>query len=100
MVDVEFIRLFFPDPAAEKIACKCARLLAAHIGHRAMLLRPETTLSEIAGWIEISSQRNVNFIMALENELGFELDEFLNDFHHVTFRDLVEHAAWRQPKAP
>lgn len=95
----EFIRLVFPDPAAEKIAIQCARLLAARVGHRVALLRPETTFAEIADWIEISSRRNVEFITALEAELGFEMDEFLHDLDHVTFRELVDHAVQRQLKA-
>lgn len=86
-------------PAAEKIASACARLLASQLGQRATQLRAETTLSEILGWIEISSRRGVEFIVALETELGFELDEFLHDFDLVTFRDLVEHAVQIQPKA-
>ena len=96
---VEFIRLFFPMPAAEKVATACARLLAGHLGPRARLLRPETTLSELFVWIETGSRRSVEFIIALEAELGFELDEYLDDFGHVTFRDLVQHAIQHQPKA-
>lgn len=94
--DVELIRLFFPVPLEEKIAVRWARVLASVLGDQVAQLRPETTLTEIFKWAELCSLDLVEFILSLEQELGWDLEEFLDDFDQTTFRELVRHAARRQ----
>jgi hypothetical protein len=90
--DVEFIRLFFPSPAEEAVAVRLARLFAAFAAPDVAALRPSTQMSEIWHWAETRCQDVVSFVVAMEDELGADLDGLADGFDHVTFRELVEYA--------
>lgn len=95
-VDVDFIRLFFRSPSEEHIAVQWAHLLASFIGDQALMLLPHTTLSEIFSWVESCSDDAVEFVLAVEEEFGLDLDVFVGDLEHMTFGQFVEYAARRQ----
>ncbi len=93
------IRLHFA-PELRDIAFGFAHSIARLVGPRAKLLRPETTIGEIFAWVSESdsgSLDKVEWIMAMEEELGFEIpDEMAVQIDRVTFRELVEYAARRR----
>jgi acyl carrier protein len=90
------IRLHF-EPALRDIAFDLARAIARVVGSQVKLLRPETKIAEIFAWVSESdsgSLDKVEWIMAIEMELGFELpDELAGRFDWTTFRELVEYVA-------
>ncbi len=89
----EAISIFFPVPGQERLAVRISHILAEVAPEYAVSLRPETTLAQMFIWAERSRADAVQFVDRLEHELGFELDEFLDEFDHTTFRELIEHAA-------
>jgi acyl carrier protein len=90
---VAFIRLDFP-PRQRDTAQTIASLFAGFIGRPIARLRPEHTLVEILSWSESDSFDAVEFIMALEEEFGFKIDDdFAARFEQRTFRDFVEYVS-------
>jgi acyl carrier protein len=93
------IRLHFA-PELRDIAFDFAHSIAGLVGVRVKLLRPETTIDEIFAWVsetDSGSLDKVEWLMALEEELGLEIsDELAARIDHVTFRELVEYAARRR----
>ena|SRR6186713_1852211 len=93
------IRPHFP-PQLRDIAFDLAHAIARVVGARVKLLRPETTLAEIFAWLaesDSSSLDQVEWIMALEEELGLEVpDELAARIDQATFRELVEKVARRR----
>lgn len=89
------IRLHF-EPALRDVANDLARGIAGVVGVKVKALRPETTLGEIVSWVKecepmlARSLDQVEWIMAVEEELGFEIPEHLGArFETATFRELV-----------
>jgi hypothetical protein len=89
------IRLHF-EPELRDDANALAREIANGVGARVKDLRPETNLGEILEWFgtkdnyPISLDR-VEWMMGLEVELGFELEEFDGgSMERTTFRRLVQ----------
>jgi hypothetical protein len=86
-------------PEQRDIAYELAYDIARLVGARAKLLRPDTTIDEILGWVAEEqpfgpeSLDKVEWIMALEVDLpGLKLpDEFASRTDGTTFRDLVEY---------
>jgi acyl carrier protein len=96
---VAFIRLDFP-PAERDTAQFIAALFAEFIGRSIARLRPEHTLVEILSWAESDSLGAVELVMALEEELGFEIDDdFATGFEQRTFREFVEYVSRTKPAA-
>ena len=92
--DMNFIRIFFPRPQEEEIAARLAHCLASWVGEQALQLRPGTTFSEVFSWLESDAAQ---FVIAIEEELGFELDDDLaEDIEEITFREFVEYWAEQQ----
>ena len=92
---VAFIRLDFP-PQQRDIAQRLAVVFAQVVGREIARLRPDHTLVEVLGWRGADSLDTVEFIMALEQECGFEIgDDFAASSSNKTFRDLVEHVSHR-----
>lgn len=93
------IRLHF-EPELRDIAFDCAHSIARLVGARVKLLRPETPIAEIFAWVSESdsgSLDKVEWIMAMEDELEFEIpDELAARIDRATFRELVEYAAQRR----
>ena len=90
---VAFIRLDFPSPQRD-IAQRLAIVFAQVVGREIVRLRPDHTLVEVLGWRGADSLDTVEFIMALEQECGFEIgDDFAASSSNKTFRDLVEHVS-------
>lgn len=87
-------------PELRDIAFDFAHSIARLVGARAKLLRPETTIAEVFAWVSESdsgSLDKVEWIMAMEEELGFEIpDELAARIDRATFRELVECAARRR----
>ena len=97
--EAEAIGIFFPVPSEEQMAVRTARLLSRLVPDYIAALRPETTLAEIFSWAESSSTDTVQFVESLERVLGFEFDEFIDDFDRTTFREVVEYAVRHQSHA-
>lgn len=95
----EAIGIFFPVVGEEVLAIRVARLLAELVPDFVSVLRPETTLTQIFDWAKSNRTDTVRFVDSLERELGIELDEFIDDFDHTTFRELVEYAARHQSRS-
>jgi acyl carrier protein len=78
------------EPPSQDFAEEFALLIAQTAGARAKELRPETTLDEILEWIGSGSLDRVEAVMAIEEELGFEIpDEDAGRSSVTTFRQLV-----------
>ena len=99
-VDVEFIRLLFPDPVEEEIAHRWAMRLAKLFGGEVLKLRPETTLAEILSWAVAAKVDSMDFVVVFEPELRMEFAQFLDDCDEATFREMVQHSAKRFGKWP
>src|SRR5258705_11939057 len=97
-VDVEFIRIFFPSPIEEEVAIRWAKRLASVIGERVEELRPNSLFSEIFDWVKADGFDVAEFVMALEDEFGKDLDVLLDDLDHLTFRGFVEYMSKTSPK--
>jgi acyl carrier protein len=83
------IRPYF-QPPLQDIAEEFALLIAQIAGIRTKERRPETTLDEILGWMDLDSLDGVEVMMAIEEELGFEIpDEYAERSSVTTFRQLV-----------
>lgn len=87
-------------PELRDMAEALAYQIAGVVGPNATQLRPETTLEEILEWLEASapyredSIDEVEWIMALEEETGFEIpDRLTADAKAATFKQWVECAA-------
>ena len=88
---VAFIRLDFP-PSQRDIAQRLAAMFGCFVGKEIAKLRPEHTLEAILTWGGADSLDTVEFVMTLEEDFGFEMDDkFAKDWSKRTFRDLVEH---------
>jgi len=73
------IRLHF-EPDLRDVAFDLAHAVSRVVGARVKLLRPETTIAEIFSWVSESdsgSLDKVEWIMAMEGELGFEIPDAL-----------------------
>jgi acyl carrier protein len=78
------------DPPLQDIAEEFALLIARTAGARAKELRPETTLDEILEWLGPGSLDRVETIMAIEEEMAFEIPDADAERSSVTtFRQLV-----------
>jgi len=65
-------------------------LIAQTAGASVKLLRPDTVLDDILAWIGTDSLDRVEVMMAIEEELGFEIpDPQAERSDRTTFRDLV-----------
>jgi hypothetical protein len=96
---VEFIRLFFKSPTEEEFAVRCAQFIANIVGERVLLLRPDTTWSEIFQWLgprrghtnlHVELVRNALFADSLKKEFGAPAKEIIANSDFMTFRDLIE----------
>src|SRR5262245_17703215 len=77
-------------PPLQDIAEEFALVIARGAGARVKELRPETTLDEIIAWFDGGSLDGVEMIMAMEEELAFEIsDEDAGRSSFTTFRQLV-----------
>ena len=94
-VNMEFIRLLFPDPVEEKIAYRWACRFAGVVGVKASELRPTTTLAEMLHWAATGHADSMDFVVIFEPELRMEFASFLDHCEQVTFREMVEHYASR-----
>src|SRR5258708_4431046 len=95
IIDVEFIRFFFPAPVEEEIAIRWARRLAKLVDGHVLELRPETTLAEMLAWAATRHVEPIDFAVVFEPELRKDFAAFLGDCEHATFREMVQHfAAW------
>jgi acyl carrier protein len=98
------IRAHF-DPELRQTAYQLALGIARCVGEKSKLLRPETTLAELFSWFDnvgpfASSLDQVEWIMAVEEELGFEIPDKLAGTAEVsTFRDLVIQRARKERAA-
>lgn len=96
------IRLHFA-PELRDIAFDFAHCIAGLVGARVKLLRPETTIAQISAWVseaDSSSLDMVEWIMAMEVELGFEIpDQLAARIDRATFRELVDHVARQRTAA-
>ena len=97
--ELESIGIFFQVSSEEQMAVRIARLLSRLVPDYIAALRPETTLTEIFSWAASSRRDTVHFVESLERELGFELEEFIDDFDRTTFREVVEYAVRHQGHA-
>lgn len=88
---VEFIRLFFKSPKQEEFAVRCAKIIARSVGERILLLRPDTTWSEIFQWYGSSTKDAAMFALRLKAKFGPEFKAVLANHEFMTFRDFVEH---------
>jgi acyl carrier protein len=87
------IRPYFDLPLQD-IAEEFALIIAHTAGVRVKELRPETTLDEILEWLGPESLDRVETIMAIEEELAFEIPDADAERSSVTtFRQLVLHIA-------
>lgn len=98
------IRLHF-EPALRDVATDLARGIASVVGVKVKALRPETTLGEIVSWIKecepilARSLDQVEWIMAVEEELGFEIPDHLGArLETATFRELVLDVSRKQDR--
>ena len=83
------IRAHF-EPPLQDIAEEFALLIARTAGSRTKLLRPDTTLDEILSWLGTDSLDRVEVLMAIEEELIFEIpDDDAERSAVITFRELV-----------
>ena len=99
-VDVEFIRLLFPDPVEEEIAHCWAMRLARLLGGEVLKLRPETTLAEILSWAVAAKVDSMDFVVVFEPELRMDFGLFLDDYEETTFREMVQFYARQSGKWP
>jgi hypothetical protein len=92
------VRLHFA-PESRDVAYDYALRIAKIAGPRVKCLRPETTLGEIYGWLQEAfdptaspgSLDQVEIIMALEEEFGYEIpDPIPEKGIATTFQDVVE----------
>src|SRR6185312_8496505 len=83
------IRSYF-EPDLRDVAFDLAHAVSGVAGARVKLLRPETRIAEIFGWVseaDSGSLDKVEWIMAMEVELGFEIpDELAAWIDQATFR--------------
>ena len=83
------IRAHF-EPPLQDVAEEVALQIARTAGGRTKDLRPHTTLNEIVSWLGTDSLDKVEAMMAIEEELLFELsDGDAERSANITFRDWV-----------
>jgi hypothetical protein len=89
------IRLHFESHLRD-IAYELALGIGSIVGPKVKMLSPETTLKEIVDWIKehgpisANSLDRIEWVMAIEAELGFEVpDELAARMEEATFRELV-----------
>jgi len=90
---VAFIRLDFP-PTQGDTAQAIASVFVELVGPTIARLRPEHRLGEILNWAATDSLDAVEFVMALEEEFAFQIDDdFAARLEQRTFREFVEYVS-------
>ena len=75
------------------MAVHLAAFFGSLVGDPIAQLRPDTTMKEILAWLQWDSIHTVEFVMALEEQFGVDLEELGVEFDEISFRELVQHVA-------
>jgi hypothetical protein len=95
----QFVRLLFPDAAQERVAVRLLGALAAPLGDQANQVRPDMTLERIRALAGAAGADTVEFVSALEDGIGMEMDLLPHDFERMTVRGVVEYVCAKGPRA-
>lgn len=88
-LDVDYLRLFFPEDQ-EEIAVFLGTLLLLHLGEAEHRIMPEDSIEALIGWKAKPPREIVSFLVAMEEQEVFP-KEILSQVG--TFRELVEYVA-------